>query len=157
MESRINIAGQMQPHKPVSAAAKAKRGIYEADELIELASRNRAPKLKGEALVVGRGDAALDAALTALDCGSQAVTVVSPEPRGHATTTAEKETAAKEAGVRLVYGWGLSDIDVYTDGLVSGAIFKRCTRAFDEDGAFSPVYDSSNTMAQYCDTLILAR
>ena len=132
------------------------KGVIDADELFEKAARDTGFHLKGETLVIGGTDSAFKAALLAVRCRSEKVTIVCPERTGEMRASAELIAQAEQNGVRTIHGWGPSRIDVHTDGLVSGALFKRCTRAYDDEGRFSPVYDEENIMGQYCDNLILA-
>lgn len=132
------------------------KGVLDASELKEKASRDSRFRLKGETLVIGGGDAAFEAALLAVRCKSEKVTVVCPEQGNEMRANAELISQAGQSGVRTIHGWGPLRIDVHTDGLVSGALFKRCKRAFDDEGRFSPIFDDENVMGQYCDNLILA-
>ena len=131
-------------------------GVMDASELLGKTATARRMRLRGETVVVGSGDAAVEAALAALGFGSEKATVVSPELRGQARASAEMRGRAEDAGVRIIYGWGPSRVDVHTDGRVCGVFFKHCERAFDERGDFAPVYDESNIMAQYCDNAVFA-
>ena len=132
------------------------KGVIDENELATKMARNPRFRLKGETLVIGGGDKAFEAALRAIRCRSEKVTLVCPEQNDEMRADAKLIEEAENNGIRVIHGWGPLRIDVHTDGLVSGAFFKRCTRAFDANGQFSPIYDESNVMGQYCDNLVLA-
>lgn len=147
---------EFQINRKMGIPGENAKGVLDALELKEKTSRDPRFRLKGETLVIGGGDAAFEAALLAVRCRSEKVTVVCPEQSDEMRANAELISQAEQNGVRTIHGWGPLRIDVHTDGLVSGALFKRCKRAFDDEGRFSPVFDENNVMGQYCDNLILA-
>ncbi|MBR0405058.1 MAG: NAD-binding protein [Eggerthellaceae bacterium] len=158
---RISTAGkggnnEFQIKRKTGIPGENSKGVLDVSELKEKMSRDSRFRLKGETLVIGGGDAAFEAALLAVRCGSEKVTVVCPEQGDEMRASAELISQAEQNGVRTIHGWGPLRIEVHTDGLVSGALFKRCKRAFDDEGRFSPVFDEDNVMGQYCDNLILA-
>ena len=113
-------------------------------------------RLKGDAIVVGGGNVAIDAARVALRCGAESVTMVCLEQADEMPALPEEVAEAEADGVRIMHGWGPARIDVRADGRVSGVHFKRCDRVFDVQSRFAPVYDESNEMVQYGDNVILA-
>ena len=139
-----------------SASRGSARGVYSAAELQQKIKDNPGFKLKGDTLVTGSDDAAIDAALAALRCGSESVTIVFPQRRDEAYATLEKVAEVETAGIKIACGWGQPSIDVHSDSRVKGATFCRCERAFDDEGIFNPTYNSSDTMARYCDNLVFA-
>ena len=139
-----------------SASRGSARGAYSAAELQQKIKDNPGFKLKGDTLVTGSDDAAIDAALASLRCGSDSVAIVFPQRREEVYTTLEKATEAEAAGIKIACGWGQPTVDVHRDGRVSGATFCRCKRAFDAEGEFNPTYDDADTMARYCDNLVFA-
>ena len=132
------------------------KGVIDENELATKLARDPRFRLKGETLVIGGSNKAFEAALRAVRCRSEKVTLVCPEQSNEMRADANLVEEAERNGIRVIHGWGPLRIDVHTDGLVSGAFFKRCTRAFDDENQFSPTYDESNVMGQYCDNLVLA-
>ena len=151
-----NAKNEIKIKRKTGIPGENAKGVIDAAELFEKTARDRQFRLKGETLVIGGSDKAFEAALLAVRCKSEKVTVVCPEQDGEMRASAELIAKAEQSGVRTIHGWGPSRIDVHTDGLVSGALFKRCKRAYDDEGRFSPIFDEENIMGQYCDNLIIA-
>ena len=57
--------------------------------------------------------------------------------------------------MRLSCGWGPKEVLAW-DGHVTGIVFKRCTRVFDEDGRFAPEYDEDDTIELSCDQVVMS-
>jgi len=131
------------------------KGVYAAADFLDKLSRKRLLKVKGDALVIGNGPDALEAARAALRYGADNAVVVCMGADADMAFTLEEAAAAKAEGVRIMHGWAPTRIAGHADGRTTGAFFKHCDRVFDDEGRFSPKYDSGNTMAQYGDTLIL--
>ena len=142
--------------RPVGLPGANVKGVFTAAELSKLLERGRSREVRGDVLVIGNGGDALDAARAALRAGADKATVVCMGPDADMAFSAGEAAEAKREGVRIVHGWAPTRIAGHTDGRVSGAFFKHCDRVFDEGGRFAPKYDAKNTMAQYCDTLVLA-
>ena len=96
----------------------------------------------GEVLVVGGGNVAVDAAMTALARGATSVTMACLESRAEMPAFEEEIAEALEAGVQLREQWGPRAVRVES-GAVTGVDLVRCTSVFDEDGAFCPTLDES--------------
>lgn len=131
------------------------KGVITAEELLRRAERDSSFKLKGDTLVIGGTSAAMEAARAAVRCGSEQVVVVCLEKDGEWQAPAEEVAKTREAGVRIVHGWGPTRVESYKDGRVSGVHFRHCERAFDKEGNLKPIFDNNNVMAQYCDNLVL--
>jgi ferredoxin len=61
-----------------------------------------------------------------------------------------------EEGVERLNGWGPVEIVRDEEGEVTSVLFKRCTRVYDEDRRFSPIFDDSDRRTVSCDTVLLA-
>ncbi len=96
----------------------------------------------GEVLVVGGGNVAVDAAMTALARGATSVTMACLESRAEMPAFEEEIAEALEAGVRLREQWGPRAVRIES-GAVTGVDLVRCTSVIDEHGAFCPTLDES--------------
>ena len=142
--------------RQIGLPGSAMKGVFTAAEFSKLLERGRSREARGDVLVIGNGSDAIDAARAALRAGAEKATVVCMGPDADMVFSVEEAAEAKREGVRIVHGWVPTSIAGHTDGRVSGAFFKRCDRVFDDGGHFAPKYDAKSTMAQYCDTLVLA-
>ncbi len=113
------------------------------------------PKLGERVIVIGGGNAAVDAAQTALRLGAQKVQLVSLEKKEEMPAFPWSVTEAEEEGVYLQNGWGPALFRVEGKKLTS-VRFKKCLAVVDSQGMFSPVYDERTVLDLLADTVILA-
>lgn len=141
--SRLNIPGEDgEGILPVSVFLKKMR----EREKFSLGQR---------AVVIGGGNAAVDAAQTAWRLGAQKVILVCLEDRSKMPAFLWNIEEAVEEGVEVLNGWG--PLRFRLDGKkVRGVSLQKCVRVFDAQGLFSPCYDSKTTMDLPADTVILA-
>ncbi len=106
-------------------------------------------------IVVGGGNAAVDAAQSALRLGARSVALVCLEQRHEMPAFTWEIADAEEEGVSVWNGWGPT-LCRREDGKLTGVAFKKCTAVCDEDGCFCPAYDEKDTMDLQADTVIVA-
>jgi len=131
----------------LDAARTAVREFYQPMEEIEMTA---------QAVV---GQPAMDAARGALRSGASQVHVVSLEslPEMPASRTVQGKDELREAldeGIRLHPAWGPRAI--LGNERVEAVEFVACSRVFDENGRFHPLFDESRTMRLEADSVILA-
>jgi formate dehydrogenase beta subunit len=133
---------------PVSKALQIEgadlEGIYRGLEFLRSAKQHREPKLSGKVVVIGGGNVAIDAAMTALRLGADDVNLVCLESRNEMPAHEWEIEQAESEGVIIHDSWGPERFHS-KDGRVSGVDLKKCTRVFDEQGRFDPQYDTSVT------------
>jgi NADPH-dependent glutamate synthase beta subunit-like oxidoreductase len=93
--------------------------------------------------------------MTALRTGAEEVSLVCLECREEMPAWESEIQMALEEGVEIVNCLGPNQFLVQ-NGAVAGIEFKRCTRVFDEDGAFNPQYDETELTTLETDTVIVA-
>ncbi len=108
---------------------------------------------KGEVIVIGGGNVALDAARTAKRSGAVSVTVISLEKAYEMPASSEEIAAAKEEGIGFIYGKGAAALEK-RDGRICISL-KNCTSLRDESGRFHPRYAPSDEKL-IADTVITA-
>lgn len=107
----------------------------------------------GRVIVIGGGDVAVDAAITARRLGSQDVSIVSLEDREHLPAYPHNQKDASRQGIDFLCGWGPESL---TDNDQNATIvFRRCLSVTDENGRFAPVF-GDETMSLDADMLIFA-
>jgi formate dehydrogenase (NADP+) beta subunit len=129
-------------------------GVMSGIDFLRDAADGPPPMLEGETVVVGGGNAAVDAALTAVRCGSCKVTMVCPERFDRMPAGQRGVDALSAEGVGIISGYGISRI-VEKHGNAAGIEIARCKRIFDDEGRFSPVLDNP-VEAVGADHIILA-
>ena len=102
-------------------------------------AEGRIPALKDRVIVVGGGNTAVDAALTAKRCGAGEVTMVCLETREEMPAHDRAVGMALEEGVRLMPARGPRRI-VADNGRVTGLETVPCVSVFDEHGNFAPAF-----------------
>ena len=113
------------------------------------------PRVSGKVVIVGGGNAAVDAAQTALRLGVKKVHLVSLEKKEEMPAFPWSVVEAEEEGITVQNGWGPREIRLEGNKL-AGISFKRCIAACDSRGIFCPSYDDQTTMDLPADTVILA-
>ena len=128
-------------------------GTTTAVEFLRYANTGK-EKVKGEIVVVGGGNVAIDAARVAKRSGASKVTMLCLESRDIMPASKEEIAEAEEDGVIIECGWGPKEV-VEKNGKVS-VTFKKCTSVYNEDGKFAPAYDEEQTITLPADKVIFA-
>lgn len=133
---------------PVSKALSVENsdleGIYPGLEFLKSAKLSQEPRLDGQVVVIGGGNVAIDAAMTACRLGARQVHLVCLESRADMPAHEWEIAQAEEEGIQICPSWGPKGF-TSQNGRVSGVELMRCTRVFDEQGRFSPQYDEKET------------
>jgi len=122
-----------------------------------------------EIVVVGGGNVAYDVARTVLrqiayDTARTAarlpttgkVRLVSLETLEEMPADTLEILEGDEEGIERLNGWGPLEIQRDGSGAVTGVLFRRCGRVYDERRRFSPIFDDANRQTVPCDTVLLA-
>lgn len=111
--------------------------------------------VSGRVVVIGGGNVAIDAALSALRLGAKDVQLACLESRDKMPAYEEEIAQAKDEGVVINVSWGPKKI-IGSYGKATGIELVRCTSAFDEGENFNPLYDEKETKIIEADMIILA-
>lgn len=106
-------------------------------------------------VVIGGGNVAIDAALTAKRLGAKEVSVVCLEKREEMPAWRYEIEEALDEGIAIINSLGPRRF-LKKDGELSGVEFKKCTTVFDEKGTFNPQYDETALTTMEADTVIIA-
>ncbi|MDY4180943.1 MAG: FAD-dependent oxidoreductase [Pseudoflavonifractor sp.] len=140
---------------PVEVAqAKGQEGVEYALDFLARAKEGPV-SVAGPVLVVGGGDVAIDAAMTARRAGASQVTILSLEQMDQLPASEESITEAGMEGITFQPGWGIGSI-LEQNGKTVGLRVKQCVRVFDSEGRFAPCYDENITRDVSADKIILA-
>ncbi len=126
-------------------------GVAEAQD-----SGGEMSTLTGRTIVVGGGNVAIDAARTASRLGSPHVEMFCLEQEDEMPASAEEVREAVEDGVHISHGWGPLEVRTDDAGHVSEVVFRRCTRVYDDEGRFAPVYDDAELRTVAADRVIFS-
>ena len=112
---------------------------------------------KGEVVVVGGGNVAVDCARTAHRLGAKSVKMFCLETRDTMPASNDEIRETLEEDISIENSWGPKDISINAKGEVTGITFKKCIRTIDPStGKFSPLYDENETMEVKADKIIFA-
>jgi NADPH-dependent glutamate synthase beta subunit-like oxidoreductase len=101
---------------------------------------NGKPSLEGRVVVIGGGNVAIDAAMSARRLGASEVTMICLENPDQMPAHSWEIAQAVEEGIQIKNGWGPMEF-IGEEGKLAKIRFQRCTRVFDESGRFNPAYD----------------
>jgi NADPH-dependent glutamate synthase beta subunit-like oxidoreductase len=122
-----------------------------------------------EVVVIGGGNVAYDVARTVLRQiaydtartaarlpGTGRVHLVSLETLEEMPADTVEILEGDEEGIARLNGWGPVEILRDDGGRVTGVQFRRCTRVYDENRRFAPVFDDATRQTVPCDTVLLS-
>lgn len=109
-----------------------------------------------EFVIVGGGNVAIDAARCAKRSGAKKVSMFSLETEDIMPASKIEIKEAREDGVELFPGWGPKEVKTDENGHVTSIVFKKCTRVFDENKKFSPLYNEDETLELKADKVVFA-
>lgn len=114
-------------------------GVLQGVDFLRRVASGEDIRLRGRVMVVGGGNVAVDAAMTAKRCGAASVTLVCLESAEGMPAGKRQIEAAKAEGVSIMPSWGLYRV-VNAGGKVSGIELRECTVSCDEFGRFCPEF-----------------
>ena len=137
--------------KRLGISGEDSTGVMQALELLGSARWGVPVDLKGRVVVIGGGNVAIDAAMTAVRLGGSEVIMVCLEQLDEMPAHGWEIQQATEEGIKIEPGWGPMEF-IANNGRLGGIKFKQCVKVFDEKGKFNPQYDENNTlgMEAYC-------
>jgi heterodisulfide reductase subunit A-like polyferredoxin len=130
-------------------------GVWAGLEFLHAVNSGGTPAIGPNVVVIGGGDVAMDAARCARRMpGVQSVHVACLESRAEMPAHSWEAAEALEEGVVFHNGVGPTKI-VTSNGKATRIAFRACTRVFDEQKRFSPLFDDATTSALAADTVIV--
>ena len=146
----VGCSGGRYPNVPNDRAD----GTTTAVEFLKKANTGNC-SFDDETVVVGGGNVAIDAARVSARSGAKKVTMLCLESKDIMPATKEEIKEAEEDGVEIKCGWGPKEV-IVENGKATAIVFKKCTRVFDENKKFSPVYDENETVTVPATKIIFA-
>ena len=150
----ILIAAGVSKSKELPVHNSDLEGIFQGLEFLRSARISHEPQLDGQVVVIGGGNVAIDAAMTALRLGADNVHLVCLESEDEMPAHEWEITQAIEEGVEIHSSWGPKEFKS-RNNKVSGVELVKCSRVFDEQGRFDPDYDENETSHIDADYVII--
>ncbi len=107
-------------------------------------------EVKGDVVVIGGGNVAIDVARSAVRCGAGKVSMYCLESRDIMPAADDEVADAEADGITVNCGWGPKEVLTDESGKVKGIVLKRCVKVFDDQHRFNPVYDENDTVTVDC-------
>jgi formate dehydrogenase beta subunit len=104
-------------------------------------------RLKDRVIVIGGGNAAVDAARTSLRCGAKDVTMACLERREEMPAHKWEIENAIAEGVKILPSWGLRKI-LSEGGRITGVELVKCIRVVDEKDEFCPAFNDATKIIE---------
>lgn len=130
-------------------------GALTGVEFLRALRMGEQPAVGRRVCVIGGGNVAIDAAISAKLLGAEDVFMCCLEDREHMPAFEHNIRDALERGVGLHPSLGPARIEG-SDGRVSAVEFKACTALFDDQGRFAPRFDEARRERFEADSVIFA-
>jgi len=143
--------------------------VYGGVDLLRAVALGQSLDLGREVVVIGGGNVAYDVARTVVrQIAYDAARTAARLPATNRVHLASLETLEEmpadtleilegdEEGILRRNGWGPVEIQRDAAGTVTGVVFRRCVRVYDENKRFAPVFDDADRLAIPCDGVLLS-
>ena len=127
-------------------------GCLSAVDFLKEVNATEQYDIKGDVVVIGGGNVAIDVARDAVRCKSDTdnIHMFCLESRDTMPASDEEIEEALSEGIEINPGWGPKEVLVDESGAVNGIIMKKCISVTDPDGRFNPQYDEDDTITVPC-------
>ena len=149
------LAIGLQGGRKAGVSGEDSKGVESGISFLKRVNQDHSIRLKGDVVVIGGGNVAVDVARTAERITDGKVTMLCLESAQEMPAAADEVSEAVEEGIDVKNGWGPQEI-LNEDGTVTGIVFKKCTQVKDAEGKFNPQYDESETITIPCENVLLA-
>jgi NADPH-dependent glutamate synthase beta subunit-like oxidoreductase len=150
----IFLATGAQLSKKINIKGNDLKGVLWGLDFIRSANQKQA-LLRGNVVVIGGGNVAMDAALCALRVGASKVEIVCLESKDNIPAHEDSLRQALEEGISINYSWGPKRV-LGERGKVTGIELKSCEKVFDMDGRFNPTFNDQILKVIRSDNVIFA-
>jgi NADPH-dependent glutamate synthase beta subunit-like oxidoreductase len=149
------VAIGCQGGKKTGVPGEDAEGVTTAVEFLREVGANEKYDIKGDVVVIGGGNVAIDAARSSVKVGAPKVSMFCLESRDIMPASDDEVAEAEEDGIQINCGWGPKEI-LTENGEVCGIVLKKCTRVYDENKRFAPEYDENDTVTVECKHIVLS-
>ena len=144
-----------QAGRKIGIEGEESEGVITGVDFLRSVNLGKDVNLKGNVVVIGGGNVAIDVARTAARVGGESVNIFCLESLEEMPALDEEIEETLAEGITINNSWGPKRI-ISKNGHVTGIEFKKCISVFDENNRFNPKYDEDNTMIIKADTILLS-
>ncbi|MDX2320570.1 MAG: FAD-dependent oxidoreductase [Moritella sp.] len=149
------IAIGAQAGRSLGLEGENAQGVITGVEFLRSVNLGENTDVKGNVIVIGGGNVAIDVARTATRVGAEQVDMFCLESRENMPAHAEEVQEALDEDININNSWGPKRI-VTENNRVVGVEFRKCISVLDENGRFNPTYDENNTKIVNADHVLLS-
>lgn len=149
------IAIGMQGGRFAGVPGEDAEGVQTGVDFLRTVNQDHSVRLKGDTVVIGGGNVAIDVARTAIRAGASKVTMLCLEGENEMPAAKHEVEEAKEEDIVVMNGWGPKEV-LTENGHVTAVVFKKCTQVKDADGRFNPQYDENDLVTIPAENLLLS-
>ena len=140
--------------RPVLGLAGEELTVFGLDFLLEVHDWMDG-KVGKEVLVTGGGNVAMDVAITAKRLGAKKVVLACLETEDIMPAGKEEIARAREEGIEIMPGWGLSKV-ISQNKKVMGMELVKCKSVYTRYNKFNPVYDNKVKTVVNAENILMA-
>jgi len=150
----VFVASGANGSAKISLEGSEKEGVFWGWDFLRDIGMGKSFDFKGDVIVVGGGNVAIDVALTAKRIGAKNVHLFCLEKRDEMPAHEWEIARAEEEGVLVNNSWGPKK--VLGEERATGLGLIKCTSVFDKAGNFNPTYEEGVTSKADANHIILA-
>jgi len=144
-----------QGGKKIGIEGENGEGVFTGIDFLRDVNLGKNINLKGNTIVIGGGNVAIDVARTAVRTGSPNVDIYCLESRVQMPALEEEIEEAESEDIKINNSWGPKRI-LLENGRVKGVEFRKCISVFDENKKFNPVFDDNETKTVAADNVLIS-
>ena len=150
----VFIASGANGSTKIELEGSDKEGVLWGWDFLRDVALGKSFAFKGDVIVVGGGNVAIDVALTSKRLGAENVHLFCLEKREEMPAHEWEIDRAEEEGVRIYNSWGPKK--VLGEKAVTGLKLVKCSAVFDGKGKFNPTFEEETTNKKDAAHIILA-
>ncbi len=140
--SAFYLAIGAQAGRKLGIEGEDAEGVISGVDFVRNINLGKEIALKGNVVVIGGGNVAIDVARSAVRVGASQVSLFCLESRKDMPALEEEVEEAEAEDIQINNSWGPKRI-LTENGKVTGVEFKKCISTFDSTGRFNPSYDEN--------------
>lgn len=130
-------------------------GVMTGVDFLRQVNLGKELAIKGNVVVIGGGNVAIDVARTATRSGAEKVSMFCLESEGNMPALEEEIEEALAEDIVINNSWGPNRI-VEENGVVKGIEFKKCLSVLNAEGRFAPVFDDTEVLMVAADHILIS-
>lgn len=144
-----------QKARKLGIEGETAQGVQYGVEFLRRVNLGELTSMDGSTVVIGGGNVAVDVARSAVRLTGESVRMFCLEKDEEMPTVPDEKNEAIEEGIEINNSWAPDRI-LTDNGKVCGVRFVRCSSVYDENGRFSPVYNTDEAIEVECSNVLIS-